>query len=170
MTEGDLPTVRAWLELPHVSRWWTRDTTAAAEIASYRRAISGAEPTVLLMASAGARPIGWCQWYRWADYPEEAAAMEASDDEVGIDYAIGEPTAIGRGLGIQLVGALVAEVRRRHPGAGMLAAPDATNQASRRVLERNGFHLVAVRPVATERRDSPMAIYRLRGTVTTHGV
>ena len=28
-------------------------------------------------------------------------------------------------------------------------------------LEKNGFHLVAVRPVATEASDAPMAIYRL---------
>ena len=36
--------------------------------------------------------------------------------------------------------------------------------ASRRVLEKNGFHLVAVRPVATEASDAPMAIYRLSCT------
>jgi hypothetical protein len=29
------------------------------------------------------------------------------------------------------------------------------------VLEKNGFELVAVRPVATEPTDLPMAIYRL---------
>jgi hypothetical protein len=29
------------------------------------------------------------------------------------------------------------------------------------VLEKNGFHLVAVRPVATEATNAPMAIYRL---------
>jgi hypothetical protein len=33
--------------------------------------------------------------------------------------------------------------------------------ASRRVLEKNGFELVAVRPVATEPTDASMAIYRL---------
>jgi RimJ/RimL family protein N-acetyltransferase len=42
-----------------------------------------------------------------------------------------------------------------------LADPDAANTASRRVLEKNGFRLVAVKPVATEATDAPMAIYRL---------
>jgi hypothetical protein len=53
---------------------------------------------------------------------------------------------------------LTAEIRRPHPSAGILADPDAANTASRRVLEKNGFRLVAVKPVAT---DAPMAIYRL---------
>jgi RimJ/RimL family protein N-acetyltransferase len=42
-----------------------------------------------------------------------------------------------------------------------LTDPDAANMASRRVLEKNGFRLVAVRPVASEVSDAPMAIYRL---------
>ena len=49
------------------------------------------------------------------------------------------------------------------PGAGLLAGPDAANIASRRVLEKNGFGLVAVRPVETEPSDRPVAIYRLPG-------
>jgi hypothetical protein len=38
-------------------------------------------------------------------------------------------------------GTLVTEIRRRHPGAGILTTPEAANTASRRVLERNGFDL-----------------------------
>jgi RimJ/RimL family protein N-acetyltransferase len=45
----------------------------------------------------------------------------------------------------------------------VIVDPDANNVASRRVLERNGFSLVAVRPVASELNDNPMAIYRLAG-------
>ena len=68
---------------------------------------------------------------------------------------------VGRGAGTRLIAALVALIRRQHPGAGILAGPDAANIASRRVLEKNGFELVAVRPVATEPGDTLMAIYRL---------
>jgi hypothetical protein len=46
---------------------------------------------------------------------------------------------------------------------GLLVGPDAANVASRRVLEKNGFALVAVRPVATEPGDRPISIYRLPG-------
>ena len=33
----------------------------------------------MLMVSQDGQSIGWCQWYRWADYPAEAAAMGAGD-------------------------------------------------------------------------------------------
>jgi aminoglycoside 6'-N-acetyltransferase len=163
MTEADLPVVRAWLGLPHVARWWTADTTAEAEIARYRERVrpDTESATHMLMVSLDGMPVGWCQWYRWADYPAEAEEMGARDGEIGIDYAIGDPAQIGRGTGTRLIATLTAEVRRRHPGAGLVTDPDAANTASRRVLEKNGFGLVAVRPVATEASDAPMAIYRL---------
>jgi aminoglycoside 6'-N-acetyltransferase len=167
MTEADLPAVEAWLRLPHVARWWTPDTTAEAEIAEYRQGVrqgSGATTHMLTVTLAGA-PVGWCQWYRWADYPDAAEAMGARDEEIGIDYAIGDPAQVGRGVGTTLIATLVSEIRHRHPNAGILADPDAANKASRRVLEKNGFRLVAVRPVATEASDAPMAIYRLSSAV-----
>ena len=39
--------------------------------------------------------------------------------------------------------------------------PDAGNLASRRVLEKNGFKLVREAQVASERSQTPVAIYRL---------
>jgi len=163
MAEEDLPAIAAWLRLAHVARWWTPDTTADAEVARYRLRIGldGPGATIMLTVLLDRRPIGWCQWYRWADYPDEEAAMGARDGEAGIDYAIGDPAWIGRGTGTELIAVLVAEIRRQLPGAGVLAGPDAANIASRRVLEKNGFGLVEVRRVATEPSDAPIAIYRL---------
>jgi RimJ/RimL family protein N-acetyltransferase len=42
-----------------------------------------------------------------------------------------------------------------------MADPEADNSVSRRVLERNGFELVDVKPMESEATDEPMAIYRL---------
>jgi aminoglycoside 6'-N-acetyltransferase len=178
MTEADLPAIEAWLRLPHVARWWTPDNTAEAEIAKYRERVrqertsqertsperdhpDNTPATHMLMIILDVAPVGWCQWYRWADYPAEAEAVGAHDGEIGIDYAIGDPAQVGRGVGTAMIGALVTEIRRLHPAAGILTTPEAANMASRRVLEKNGFALVAVRPVATEAADAPMAIYRL---------
>jgi aminoglycoside 6'-N-acetyltransferase len=164
MAESDLPALEAWLAQPHVARWWTPDTTLEAELTQYRERVTGGgdAATIMLTVLRNGMPIGWCQWYRWADYPDEAIAMTAFDHEVGIDYAIGDPSSVNRGVGTELIAALITEVRRANPGCGLLVAPDAANAASRRVLEKNGFELVAVRPVETEPSDRPMAIYRLQ--------
>jgi aminoglycoside 6'-N-acetyltransferase len=161
MVDADLPQVGRWLLLPHVARWWTPETTPQEQLAKYRRRLDGPSRTRMLTVLADGEPIGWCQWYRWADYPEPAAGVDAEPTDVGIDYAIGEPRAVGRGLGTQVIAALVTEVRRHEPDAAIRSTPEAENTASRRVLEGNGFALVSVRSISTEGHDRPMAIYRL---------
>lgn len=163
MTLEDLPAVGMWLREPHVARWWTPDSTAERELAQLRARLKegASSATKLCTVSFGGRPVGWCQWYRWEDYPTEAEAVGAEDGEVGADYAIGVVDLLGRGLGTAMIAALAQEVGRHHRGAGMLIAPEAANAASRRVLEKNGFRLQSIRALATEPHDRPMAIYRL---------
>ena len=116
------------------------------------------------MVESDGRTIGWAQWYGWWDYPGEAADMDAMPDEVGIDYGIGEPDCIGRGVGTALIAALVAHVRAERPGVSILTGPSAANAASCRVLEKNGFGLEDVRDMPGEPNASPLALYRLAAT------
>jgi aminoglycoside 6'-N-acetyltransferase len=168
MLLADLPQVRRWLQQPHVARWWLEDETAAEEeLERWRQLLTGEldEGTHLLMVIERERgvAVGWCQWYRWDDEPDEARELGALPGECGFDYAIGDPAAIGRGLGTEMNAVLVDEIRNQHPGCGLIVEPEAANLASRRVLERNGFALVDVRRLAFEPHDRPMAIYRLAG-------
>ncbi|MGH9919919.1 MAG: GNAT family N-acetyltransferase [Nitrososphaerales archaeon] len=163
MHEGDLAVIEGWLRLPHVAKWWLAHSTVHADLDAMRDRVCGEADaaTHMLVVVEDSRSIGWAQWYCWNDYPAEAAAIGAELGEVGIDYAIGDPAAIGRGLGTEMIAALVHHVHHRHPGAGLLVGPDAENLPSRAVLDHNGFQLVAVRPVVTEATDAPIAIYRL---------
>jgi aminoglycoside 6'-N-acetyltransferase len=163
MGEGDLELVEGWLVEPHVARWYLDGTTLEDELRDCKESLAGAQPTHLYVAEDDGRPIGWCQWYRCDDYPDHAAGVGAVDGDIGIDYAIGDPRLIGVGRGTELIAALVELVRRVHPGAGVIADPDAANVASRRVLERNGFELVDERLVPSEPVAGPMAVYRLEG-------
>jgi len=161
MCEDDLDIVGTWLREPHVARWW-RDPPDE-ELAAMRGRVRGEldDATRMLTVTVDDRVIGWAQWYWWDDYPDVVTAIGSRPGEAGIDYAIGDPASLGQGVGRRMIAALVREVRRDRSGAGLLVAPEATNLASRAVLERNGFHLVDVRPVATETSGEPMAIYRL---------
>jgi len=158
---SDLELVGAWLHEPHVARWYLLGSTAEREREELRGCLDGIGPTHLLMVADDDLPIGWCQWYRCADYPDHAAAIGARPGDIGIDYAIGDPSRIGRGVGTQLVSVLVDHVRDRNPDSGVIADPQVANVASCSVLARNGFALLGVRPVATEPTDDLMAIYRL---------
>jgi aminoglycoside 6'-N-acetyltransferase len=161
MTAADLNLVRSWMDEPHVARWYLSGSTVEQEIDDLSSCVAGVEPTHALVVVQDGRDIGWCQWYRCLDYPEHAAAVGAQLGDVGLDYAVGDPTRIGRGVGTALIAALVSLIRQQHPRAGLVADPEAANLASRRVLEKNGFLLQGERIVVTERTDAPMAIYRL---------
>jgi aminoglycoside 6'-N-acetyltransferase len=161
MQLGDLALVEGWLEEPHVARWFLVGSSAPAELEDIRRSVTGDQDVHMLVVLHNDEPIGWCQWYPCSVDPAWAADMGAAPDDVGVDYAIGDPARVGGGVGTELIGALVRLLRATRPESGIVADPDADNLASRRVLERNGFELVAVRSMDSEPTDDPMAIYRL---------
>jgi aminoglycoside 6'-N-acetyltransferase len=161
MELDDLVLVERWLDEPHVARWYLAGTSHEEELGDIRRSVRGIQPVHLLIVLDDGQPVGWCQWYQCADDPEWAAEIGAEPGDVGVDYAIGEPTRVGSGVGTELIAALVRLVRAARPGCGIMADPEADNTASRRVLEKNGFELVAVKTMESEPTDDPMAIYRL---------
>jgi aminoglycoside 6'-N-acetyltransferase len=162
MREADLEQVRIWLGLPHVARWYVAGSTVEQELDELRQCIAREQPTHALMVLERGQPIGWCQWYVCTDYPDHAAGVSAEPGDIGVDFALGDPARVGKGVGTPLIAALVAYVSERHPGAGFVADPEAANRASRRGLEKNGFELVREGTIASEPTAAAMAIYRLR--------
>jgi aminoglycoside 6'-N-acetyltransferase len=161
MTAADLPMIGRWLLEPHVSRWWSADPDD--QLAEFDAAIAGRDPAYVLVVEDDRRPVGWAQWYRWADSPDEAPDYGATEHDFGIDYGIGEPADVGRGVGTELIAVLVQQVRQARPRAPILVAVATPNAASRRVLEKNGFALVDERIIESEPGDGPTALYRLTG-------
>ena len=157
----DLALVERWLGEPHVARWYLAGSSVETELEDIRQSVREAEAVHLLVVLHDHQPIGWCQWYPCDVDPAWAADIGAAPGDCGIDYAIGDQTRVGAGVGTELIAALVRLVRSARPGCGITADPDAENHASRRVLEKNGFELVAVKSMASEPTDEPMAVYRL---------
>jgi aminoglycoside 6'-N-acetyltransferase len=159
MTAADLPMISQWLGEPHVARWWSDEPSE--QLNEFEAAIAGRDPTRVLVVEDAGRDVGWAQWYRWADSPDEAPDYGATEHDFGIDYGIGEPAQVGRGIGTELIALLVRRVRQVHPRAPILVAVATPNTASRRVLEKNGFALIDERMIASEPGDEPTALYRL---------
>lgn len=141
MTRGDLPDMLRWRSAEHVRRWWhgVEEPTLEAVTARYGPRIDGMEPTRMWVVEVNGRSVGFCQDYRLRDHPEYAS-LTPDADAVGVDYAIGEPHLVGRGVGTAMLWAwLASAVRRYRDVTTYFAAPDHRNEASLRMLDKVGF-------------------------------
>ncbi|MFA5883844.1 MAG: GNAT family N-acetyltransferase [Acidimicrobiia bacterium] len=141
MTPADLPLVEAWLARPHLRPWWP-----AEDIVEITRAVHGDDPVEPWILGVDGRDAGYFQVYDVGSDPDYAAAcagVGAGPGTAGMDYLVGEPELIGRGLGTRAIARFVAEITfGRAPWPAVCAGPDPANGASIRVLEKNGFRYV----------------------------
>lgn len=141
MTRGDLPLMARWRDHPHVRRWWDDDGPATLEgvAKAYGAHIDGMTPTRMWVVEINGRSLGFVQDYLIRAYPE-FALLTPDPDAIGVDYAIGEPEWIGRGLGVRMIWAWMVRAQRRFSDATtFFAAPDHRNEASLRILDKAGF-------------------------------
>ena len=130
----DLPRLRVWLDRPHVARWWGDRDEAMAAIRRHA-------PTDHALIAVDGRPVGYLCWQR--PLPEELAAAGLTDlpaDLIDVDILIGEPDAVGRGIGPRALTLLLDQFRAAgRTFVGMAAA--AANPQARRAYEKSGFRL-----------------------------
>ena len=139
----DLILLHAWLQQPHIRRWWIERRTYEEVEAHYLPAIEGREPTDHHLALLGDEPIGFLQTYLVSDYPDYAALVGAGAGVAGVDLLIGDESRTGQGLGTEMLRRFVPEVVFAPPSThACLADPDSRNRASIRAFEKAGFRSV----------------------------
>ncbi len=120
----DLPVVAGWLRQPHVVRWWGHPEQTLIAIQHH-------PPVTQAMITADARPVGYLCWQRPTQ--EELAQAGLTDmpgDLMDIDIMIGEPDALGQGIGPAALGELLDRLR----GEGVLLVGLAAANDNRRAL------------------------------------
>lgn len=140
-SRGDLVDLVRWRQSEHILRWWAADGEPTDEnvIAQYGPEIDGFTPTRMWIAEVNGRSVGFVSDYRIKDYPEYAL-LTPDPEAIGVDYAIGEPQWLGRGLGTRILWTWLQRTRRRCPEVTTyFSAPDHRNEPSLRVLEKVGF-------------------------------
>ncbi|MFD6419589.1 GNAT family N-acetyltransferase [Streptomyces sp. NPDC060194] len=147
LRESDFPLLRTWLAQPHVARWWCHETTAEAVARDFGAAARGEEPSEDLLVSVDGEPVALVQRSRFADYPQEWAELvgqvELPEGTATVDYLVGDPGRVGRGLGPRIIRAVVAATWTDHPDVTAVIVPvHAGNRPSWRALEKAGLHRV----------------------------
>ena len=77
LRRDDFVQLGAWLEAPHVARWWVHETTTDALERDFGDAIDGREPTDCFIAAARSQAFGLIQRYPIAAYAGYAAELGA---------------------------------------------------------------------------------------------
>jgi len=140
---GDLPLLQRWLSMPHIDEWWHQPLDAAGVQAKYAPCIDGSEPTRVFLMEYRGQPIGWIQWYRWADYPRHAGLLGAEPEAAGVDLAIGEVRMLGRGLGPHAIRLFMNQVVFSDPAiTACVSDPETRNTRSVRAFEKAGFQVI----------------------------
>ncbi|WP_431968689.1 GNAT family N-acetyltransferase [Nocardia sp. bgisy134] len=148
VAEADFPLLGGWLARPHVARWWNHETSPEAVRRDFGPTARGEEPAEDLLAHADGVPIGLVQRCRIADYPEYLDELrelaEVPESAMTVDYLVGEPDLVGRGVGSAMIRAALADTWAAYPEADCVIVPvAAANAASWRALEKAGLRRVA---------------------------
>ena len=124
------------------------------------------EPDVETLTGIG---LGRCGvYYLWHEAQSAGAismtGLSRSCGEVGYEI---KPEFRGRGFATEAVAAVMAAVPYDHGFTLMSAQARAENIASRRVLEKNGFGIVAAKLCWSETRQDAMSIVKYRRLTAT---
>jgi AacA4 family aminoglycoside N(6')-acetyltransferase len=160
LTPQDLPLLHDWLNRPHITRWWGGEAmrpSLADVMAQYHPDALAKERVMPYIAMLGGRPIGYAQSYvamgsggGWWDNVTDPGVR-------GIDQSLAEAEMLGRGLGTQLVRALVEMLFRDPSVTAIQTDPAPDNLRAIRCYEKAGFRKIRV----VETPDGP-ALYMLQ--------
>ena len=135
---ADLELVHGWMHQPHVVPFWQLDLDRAG-IAAYLRRAADDDHQQVLIGHVDGEPVSYWECY-WAARDLLAGHYPAEPADQGVHLLIGPPERTGRGLGRQLLQAVVAWQLAREPATRrVVAEPDVRNGRMIRVFEQCGF-------------------------------
>jgi aminoglycoside 6'-N-acetyltransferase len=133
MSGAELPLIRRWLEMPHVTQWWG---DADEQFALVSGDLDDPAMDQFIVAKDD-RPFAYLQCYDPAAWPDGGLGIQPLGTR-GIDQFIGEPDMIDRGHGSAFIRAFVDGVL----AAGtprVVTDPDPANARAIKAYENAGF-------------------------------
>ena len=141
LEESDLQQVESWLRAEHVAAWWRDPLEIAVE--KRREALEGRRDVEHYVILEDGHPVGMIQTYRVADHPDWGELVGAEPEAAGVDLFVGEPDAVGRGLGPEILREFAHRVVFSRPETtAVVATVEEANHRSWRAFEKAGFRHV----------------------------
>ncbi len=134
-TRADLDQIRAWLRQPDIEAWWGPVSATAAEVQIAMQSPSA----VCRMIEAGGQAVGYCHAIDaslWGDDLPDDLEPGTWD----LDLFIASASHRGRGVGLQALNLLKAEVFSTTLATAVCVFASIRNEAAVRAYEKAGFH------------------------------
>ena len=128
--------LKKWLYNEHVAKWYTEPKAWLNEIENRNTEYYWIKHFIVEVEG---KPIGFCQYYDYALGEETWHGDMDVEDTYSIDYLIGEPDYLRKGLGKSIVLNLVNEIRKNTTAKKIIVQPESENKASRNTLLSVGF-------------------------------
>jgi aminoglycoside 6'-N-acetyltransferase len=151
MADGDYATMARWLSDPRVLEWFggrDRPMSYGDVRTKYQPRLRGEVPTTCLIAELAGRPVGYLQYYRWRDYPQDAGTLRLStlDNPFGLDLFVGEPDRWGTGVGTRMLRLLLGHLFGTLGARRVALSAMTHNYRAQRAYAKAGFRKVRMVP------------------------
>ena len=174
MAEHDLPMLHDWLQRPHIVQWWggeeARPTLREVTQRYVPRVLAEAAVTPYI-AMLNQQPIGYAQSYVALGAGDGWWEDETDPGVRGIDQSLADPTQLGKGLGTQLVVALVDLLFADPQVTKIQTDPSPSNLRAIRCYEKAGFQqlktIITPDGPALYMLQTRLSYQRTRGTTLT---
>ena len=134
--DADLPMLAAWLAQPHVAPWFTPAEDWLNEVRGRRGRYAFLRDRILMVDG---QAVGFGQHYPYAAGGEHWQGALPLAGTHSIDYLLGDPRYLRRGLGTRAVRLLAGGVFSQPDAQRVIVRPEAENIASCRTLLAAGF-------------------------------
>ncbi|MET7402176.1 GNAT family N-acetyltransferase [Dactylosporangium sp. NPDC005572] len=152
LTTADADLVSAWMNEPHVARFWEQAWPPARWAGTIAAQLAGDCTRPYLVSYAGS-PLAYVEIYR---VPRDVVGLqyEADPYDLGIHLAIGDREHTGQGLGRAMVRALAEGLFVADPRClRVLADPDERHEIALRMFAGAGFQSLGVSDLGHKRAE-----------------
>lgn len=143
LNDSDILLIKTWLHKDHVKKWYEIPHLGVTidgwlmEIKERNNEFNWLHHFIVIYDG---QEVGLCQYYNCKDSDEDFGDLEV-EGAYGIDYLIGEESCVGKGVGKQMLNALIDKIFSLPDALRITADIDKNNKASEGVLLSTGFVL-----------------------------